>query len=550
MEKILIKDNNIDIIIEIDKKKIMGKKYNNEKIQDISPRDLSYFKYFILSKNCQKLDDYLEYQVYLDKETNFKHYFHDNQEDFKAFFEHNGTPAVLFTGQNSKLSQLKNFFIEKKDIIIKVSLKGLLLGITMSMLTNPIISKAESLTPVKELTTKDIKEMIYISPYLSSEEKDYLYNENFFNTFMKYLNGNILLREKNYIRFNCIQIKSYGKENSLYSSTKGYYSDSDPSIIHIRDYEELDGKEAYLAHEFIHLCQSDCATYTFLLETTAEIISKEFYSKTDLNAHPKDAILLKKLMEIIGTEPILEYCFKGNFQMIEDEIKPYLDNEEYQQFKKCLIMARNNIEQEENRKQLNNIIERIYLAKYQVGIHSNPIMNALDSGTITRYYFNPKYITRAYSYIENPKYQTMTLEQALKNNYVQVIVYTLSPTTYEEIKEITKDENELSKYTILCEKEPFDKQQLLRLPNDFNIESFKDYNEYHFFLYSEKKIPYDEYLNYQLNENEYFTLRFMDGVEGSNLDFNSNMVDVIINKERQVVPSYYEIEFQNKKKNK
>ena len=100
--------------------------------------------------------------------------------------------------------------------------------------------------------------------------------------------------------------------------------------MHVRDYEE-DKSSPYdflkvISHEYAHLLQSS-SKYAYIKESAAEIMSSEYYN-IDISGYCEECIVLKILMEIIGSEPVWEATIIGDDSKLEKSIKELLTEED------------------------------------------------------------------------------------------------------------------------------------------------------------------------------------------------------------------------------
>ena len=69
-----------------------------------------------------------EYEVYLDEQTGYKHFYKDGKENYTIFFYENGYDAILYK-ENSKQSNFKTFTVKGKGVAGSFSLKVKALGV-------------------------------------------------------------------------------------------------------------------------------------------------------------------------------------------------------------------------------------------------------------------------------------------------------------------------------------------------------------------------------------------------------------------------------------
>ena len=293
-----------------------------------------------------------------------------------------------------------------------------------------------TISAVYNLTLEDIKGLINLSEGLTDEEKDYLYNEDFLNAILPFINSDFLKRIGYLGHITNISINSYGIED-LNGNYLGYYDLNYPNKLFVRDYDSFDNNKDTLAHEFIHLCQKNCQ-YNVIKEACAEIISYEYFSETYMSSYDTQVKLVKKLMEIIGTEPIWNYNFTGVFEPIENAVKPYLSDNEYLTFLECLSFVHGDTENNKSKfNTLNDLLGVIYKNKYGSDINDDEIIRAIEKPYIelTRYYFNKKLINEENSYYidrSTREFTRLSYEEAMKRKSFYAYAIRYDPITKEE----------------------------------------------------------------------------------------------------------------------
>ena len=305
-----------------------------------------------------------------------------------------------------------------------------------------IESAKTTLEVLHKFSLEDIKNIIYSSPFLTIEEKNYLYNEDFILDILPFINSNIASRLKCGSHLYNLAIYSYGDENEE-RDYLGYYDQDYPSNLYIRDYESLDGNKDTVAHEWIHLwqCFAGCNVIT---EACAEIISEEYYDECKDNAYSEQVKIVKKLMEIIGPELIWNFNFNGNFKPIADAVSPYLSEIDYYDFLHCLRFEHGKSLDNINKfKRLNEIIANLYKNKFGEDIENSEIMAALDSFNcqVTRYYFNKRFMDKEHSYyIDRSKkeYASLSYQEAIDRDLFFAYATKYDEISFEEAMELVE----------------------------------------------------------------------------------------------------------------
>ncbi len=270
----------------------------------------------------------------------------------------------------------------------------------------------------------DLYNFIYSSKNLSKEEKDYLYNSKFLDDVLESVNKSDYMKELYYNRFKNISVKSFhDEENHI---TLGYYNETEPNALYVRDYDCLNEKnEDVLSHEFIHLCQ-EISEYNLIIESCAEIISNEYYDNSPIDSYQSQVLLTKKFIEIIGPDPIWRYCFTGDFSLIEKEVKPYFSDVDYKAFLDCLSFDYDDIETNKIKfKIMNDLLGKLYENKYNDDINNDLVISLINKGdlSLVRYYFNDEYINYSNSYYldyDKGEYINMSYEEAIDRGLLYV----------------------------------------------------------------------------------------------------------------------------------
>ena len=328
-------------------------------------------------------------------------------------------------------------FYSKKRIIAYSLLGAILVNSLLANIKNEFIDKpGSSIEFVRNVEINDLKELIYSSSFLTNEEKDYLFNEDFLSDILPFININILNRLKYQKHLSNLAIYTYGQDD-YNNEFLGYYTSSNPNQLFIRNYDDFVNHKNTVAHEFIHLCQV-LGTYNLIIEACAEIISFEYFEDAKIDAYTTPVKLVKKLMEIIGPEPVWIYNFTGNFETIEEEVMPYLTPEQYSLFLECLTISysesENNLKKYE---QLDELLGIIYKNKYNDDISNNEVMQVLNDSTavLTRYYFNKRFINQENSFYyrrQDVEYGKLDYQTAMEMNIFYAYATKLEPITYEE----------------------------------------------------------------------------------------------------------------------
>lgn len=285
----------------------------------------------------------------------------------------------------------------------------------------------------KDLSLEDVYNKIYSSSRILDDEMDYLYNEQFFNDIFPYVNSNQISKYNLNNKLNDLNIKVY-EDDPLGNKLLGYYSPSDSNSLHINGNYASYIQYDVLPHEFIHLCQDhyrvlqEGGTYNLIIEACAEIMAHEYYDAIE-DAYKTEIYLVKKLMEIIGSKPIMEYNFTGCFGRVEEELLKYVSVDELNEIKNLLTMEYNNSinynrdEENKRKERLNTILDTVFERKYGYPSNEDPVVANLLNYNLERYYFNTSKINQEHSFIreKNSNHKDLSLKEALTVGAIDAI---------------------------------------------------------------------------------------------------------------------------------
>ena len=201
------------------------------------------------------------------------------------------------------------------------------------------------------------------------------------------------------------------------------------NTININGKYSSDIQHDTIPHEFIHLCQ-DSFEYNLISEACAEIMAYEYYDTCE-DAYYAERYLVKKLMEIIGPDPVKEYCFTGCFESIEEELRKYLTNSEYNEILPLFKMKTtttafyNEEEENKNKGKLNDMLDMIYERKNGCRSNVDPAINNINSPNMVRYYFNTSKMDKQHSFLitEHSTMHYMPIKQALESGLIDTFRY-------------------------------------------------------------------------------------------------------------------------------
>ena len=329
-------------------KKLVGFSLDGNGIKPFQKELISRFldSLYINGKCIELLEwDADGYDVYYDYSTKFKHYIKDGKEDFKKFFINNGFVAFDYRLDYIDYDdeEESEYEEEKSNIAVLGAVKkflsvGLVAVISFSALNmlvshgNEILDSLLSYSSdfdVDEglavfdgemISVDDAIQFINDSNYLSGEYKLFLANKYLFEDVLPYYEGTHMQEDikikLNQIRFNYFSRNIPGYHDGL----AGFYNCLKPSVINIIDDCKNNPAvhKSIVAHEFIHLLQSNDTAYSYLTETTAELMAEEYFGYTTDTAYEEGVNSLKLLIEMVGIDPILKGVFGGDYTDLEN----------------------------------------------------------------------------------------------------------------------------------------------------------------------------------------------------------------------------------------
>lgn len=359
--------------IENENIEIYGHYFENNKFYPLNNEVFNEFNKLKLGKNYKKIDTIIEnninYDVILDLDTNLKHYFNNGKENAQMFF-HNFKPLVVALSNNQKenLKYMAGLLLIVLNFEIFAFNAVHIKSITINQ-PSSYNRTIEQLNETPELTVDIIKNIINSNPNLEGYDRNIILNDELLNWAMPYINMNKEYRAElyHYILPN-FKIK---KEN-IEGNTLGlrYY---DKLVIDINkiNNSDINSKDFYidiLTHEFAHILMS-FNKYPFIDEGLTEIVTNEFahYDKDPSNGYIRNQKYIKILMEIIGTEPIVKYCFTGDIGYIKHELISYLPEEKINNLIECFKM----VDDDENFNKVESILKEAFYNKYGIQMENS-----------------------------------------------------------------------------------------------------------------------------------------------------------------------------------
>lgn len=426
-------------------------------ISEFDKKYLEVFQCFKMTDNIEKVGNDGDYDVILDKEYGLYHFFKDGKEDFVKLFYYNTKNETL---NNNKI---RNNLVEDKTLRSFVNhLLGFSVSINLVLFPfliykvidenniNYLVEYNNSLISVEknrifdtisytynendykfsENLDDEIRNLIFSSENLNEVEEEFLCNDELINLATKHYKGttfDIL----SLIRHTDLKIESFTESER--EGSNGYYTGD--NVLHLLNYDVqniIDGNDQCrdLGHEYIHLLQVR-SSFTFVKESSAEIMSHEFYLKSssskDIFSYYKACKYLKILMEIIGSEPIIQTNFDISSDLLIASVQSYLDIEELNEFIYILKLSPFYDEEElENGKydRLYELLSIIYSNKFGKDIREDDFINAIMSDKeYRRVYFSESLrdIEEEYYMDLKPDAYVYSLIEAKEYGFINVI---------------------------------------------------------------------------------------------------------------------------------
>lgn len=371
-------------------------------------------KIYSLFKNhdeCVYIEDYLNYQVYLDKKNNIKHFIKNGVEDFVMLFNYNGQDITVYdTNDNNEEnnSHGKKFHIGK--YIVSVSLSFVIL-MGLFTITPPIIQAKLYEGNISNNLQYEFLQMAYsVSDYVeldihcinSNEAIDLIKNSNIpYELKESFANENLLNDIFPYYKNTSLEytIKSKLKNLKLRiyeptdkyiigtEATAGFYTDLAPNVLSVKKGDKY--KET-AKHEFIHLLQTDDRKYIFLQEALAEMVSVEYLDKA-YDTYDFCVMNVSMLMDTIGPKIIWETVFSGDDTNLVNILKNNLNEGEYKELISYLTSRPQ--ESVESCQRINSIIATLYRNINNKEIRDDKNIYNERGFHIKRIYFNEQKMT-------------------------------------------------------------------------------------------------------------------------------------------------------------
>lgn len=421
----------------------------NGMISEFKREYLQVFKTFILSNSQQQVGSIDGYEVILDNENGLYHFFKNGKEDFYRFLLYNSKGATVYNGnRKNNNSIMRKIAISSLGVFLIVDLASFTFlctqafneeysveynyGNYIKVEENPIFNtitysynQIEN-TVKRNISADDIKSLIFSSSNLNEEEKNYIWNPSLVNLVLPYYQGTNF-EVVTLVRHTDIGIKSFDGLEEGTEDWNGYYSFD--NWINVKDYirEDIKNRLGTIGHEYIHLLQVS-TTPSFIVESSAELMSREFFLKTSSSngtySYHDACIYLKILMEIVGPQVILDSNFCTDSVALQEAVRNYFSNEEYNEFFHIMNLSPHYDKEELKQggyQKLYDLLSVLYNRKFGKDIKDDSTITCiLNGGEYNRVYFNDELRSIDRDYIMVPK--SFKIEDAIDNGYVSVRV--------------------------------------------------------------------------------------------------------------------------------
>ena len=405
------------------------KDLNFDKMNKIKTTVFPKYESFLKSENGKL--------YFLDLNTNYRVLNSNGYEDIDSFFRLNNGRKIIINPNLAKVTHNLYSCLNVKSVAFILALELAILVPLMKADKDIFLKRYYDSKPL--ISTEEVVDEIYDSRDgdLDKDIKDYLANEDFISDVLSYSD-----QERNYIlhkKLHNIQLEFNEKACLARSKTvKGFYNSGNPNTIYLKeDNDEI--VEYALAHEYVHLLQ-DTNRYSYIKEACAEMMASEYFDK-EARAYFDLRQRVSVLMEIIGSDVIMECNFKGDTTNFETTIINYLGEEDgtklLKDFKK-FSSSLNDDECDELHKDVDKYLAKMYKNIYGKDISCDEVITSIyENGPILdRYYFNKhsdKYLKDNYIFGKDYDSFEIPLDEVLESKAFNYF------TTVEHV-EITEEE--------------------------------------------------------------------------------------------------------------
>ena len=443
-----------------------------------------------LNNNCVFVEKLHGYNIYFDKETNFKHFVKGSTEDMQLFWKVNGQDAVCYLSKEKRDKILALFLVGAAVMCLSINILRSYNNTPFTINIDKSIHELYSSVDIDkmyDLGVVDYDKAVELinNSNLGDDDKRLLLNEDLLRDVFKYYRNTPMEYLAN-LKFNNIEIEYY--EDPEYDAD-GYYIATKPNVLHVS--KVLSCTENHVkAHEYAHLLQAEGVPYIYLKEAVAELTVAEYYDG-EIVSYVEAVDNLKLLIDIIGPEPVLKLIYGGDDKDFKDSLQAYISEDECNQLLAYLCKEPN--KENHDHDDIKNILCDLYSAKAGESIEENDYM-------LVKYYdkiyengfdpFNSSYIRATCKYL-NP-HEMEEVEYADLSPYDEDKIFTTlnDGERIQEYKTYYYRYYTYNEYKKLKDKEHFEFDYNL---SDGLIHGFRNENNEFYLL--DKPVSYDNYLD-------------------------------------------------------
>ena len=415
--------------INTENPKIYGYIYENNHFSPLNEDVFKELNKLRIGNNTKKIGDYESdnhvYDVILDLDTNLKHYFLSGKEDYSLFIN-NFEDVIITDNDSNNTDDNKNNKKNKKKLIL-LAPQILAIGLQLTLLINRdnydfiwwmnsldrnlidnidlVKSKiiSEQMENTKELTLETFKQAVNSNKNIEDNDREILFNDEFLEFVIPYINKNEEHANKlaNIILPN-FEINDGRCDKNIVGTWDYLNRKITLDNVKIENYNKEFDRNYYvevLSHEWVHALQSPDCKYNFFIEGCAEMISSEYLGVGWGTSYYSEQNRIKMLMEIIGSDSIIEYTFTGNIDPMKKELEKYLSESDIEQLFNLFKLSSSYIDKNlisseqfnQNLQDIDKILQKLYYNKYNQSIETNYVISKYmnsEYNTFDKYYFN------------------------------------------------------------------------------------------------------------------------------------------------------------------
>lgn len=464
MFDIIIRNGKKESYIKLNGNKLEGFNALNGDVSPLTEEEVNTINLLKLSDDKSYLGQQDGYDIYVDNVSKLKHYFKDDKEDFEVTWVHNGEDGLIYKGD--KLGKIKTEVkkISLKSKIVLISSVSFLIILDPNFVlnaqaedinkSNDISYEAEAINSnyqetvtdnidyYTSVTVEQIEKYVEENNKLTEEEKEIVYNKKLLQDVIPYYentNINVLIP----LKYDGLKTEYYYEEPEKdedeskdiieYANVESaFYSELTPNRLYINTYFGTENRYDDKAHEYIHLLQSSFE-YMYILEASAEIISKEYYEKCINASFFSPVKNTKILMEIVGPEPIWKINFSNDDTDLVNIIRANLSEQQADELISLLKEKPGKNQKEGLDEDITALLSQMYTNMYGEDMRTNPFIDCLlGNGEMhNRYYFNSDLIEKEIPYTNQKNFNFW---------HTYAVSNTVNPNALEDIQSPNSEE--------------------------------------------------------------------------------------------------------------